>query len=168
MAAVTVPSDFGHQANKISNSFGEFFKISNSKNDLTVTGRKMRDGAFREFGMNMYPLLYLKWIINKGLPHSTWNSARCYVAGWMEGKFGGRVDTWVCLAGSPRCPPETVTTLFVGDFPGGPDFPDSSVGKESASNARDSGSIPGSGRSPGERIGYPLQYSWASLVWLSW
>ena len=30
--------------------------------------------------------------------------------------------------------------------------------------ARDSGSIPGSGRSTGEGIGYPLQYSWASLV----
>ena len=28
----------------------------------------------------------------------------------------------------------------------------------------DPGSIPGSGRSPGEGIGYPLQYSWASLV----
>ena len=43
-------------------------------------------------------------------------------------------------------------------------FPDSSVGKESACNAGDPGSIPGSGRSPGEGIGYPLQYSWASLV----
>ena len=43
-------------------------------------------------------------------------------------------------------------------------FPDSSVGKESACNAGDSGSIPGSGRSAGEGIGYPLQYSWASLV----
>ena len=31
-------------------------------------------------------------------------------------------------------------------------------------NARDSGSTPGPGRSPGEGIGYPLQYSWASLV----
>ena len=40
----------------------------------------------------------------------------------------------------------------------------SSVGKESACNAGDPGSIPGSGRSPGEGIGYPLQYSWASLV----
>ena len=40
----------------------------------------------------------------------------------------------------------------------------SSVGKESSCNAGDPGSIPGSGRSPGERIGYPLQYSWASLV----
>ena len=41
---------------------------------------------------------------------------------------------------------------------------DSSVGKESACNAWDPGSIPGSGRSPGEGVGYPLQYSWASLV----
>ena len=43
-------------------------------------------------------------------------------------------------------------------------FPDSSVGKESASNAGDPGSIPGLGRSSGEGIGYPLQYSWAPLV----
>ena len=43
-------------------------------------------------------------------------------------------------------------------------FPGSSVGKESACNAGDPGSIPGSGRSTGEEIGYPLQYSWASLV----
>ena len=43
-------------------------------------------------------------------------------------------------------------------------FPDSSVGKESAYNAGDPGSIPGLGRSVGEGIGYPLQYSWASLV----
>ena len=43
-------------------------------------------------------------------------------------------------------------------------FPDSSVGKESACNAGDPGLIPGLGRSPGEGIGYPLQYFWASLV----
>ena len=43
-------------------------------------------------------------------------------------------------------------------------FPHSSVGKESACNAGDPGSIPGWGRSPGKGIGYPLQYSWASLV----
>ena len=43
-------------------------------------------------------------------------------------------------------------------------FPDSSVGKESACNAEDPGLIPGSGRSAGEGIGYPLQYSWTSLV----
>ena len=38
------------------------------------------------------------------------------------------------------------------------------AGKESACSAGDLGFIPGSGRSPGEGISYPLQYSWASLV----
>ena len=38
-------------------------------------------------------------------------------------------------------------------------FPDSSAGKESTCNAGDPGSIPGSGRSAGEGIGCPLQYS---------
>ena len=43
-------------------------------------------------------------------------------------------------------------------------FSVSSVGKESACNAGDPRSIPGVGGSPGEGIGYPLQYSWASLM----
>ena len=42
-------------------------------------------------------------------------------------------------------------------------FPDSSVGKESTCNAGDPSSIPGWGRSAGEGVSYPLQYSWASL-----
>ena len=41
---------------------------------------------------------------------------------------------------------------------------DSSVGRESTCNAGDPGSIPGSGRSPGEGVGCPLQCSWVSLV----
>ena len=52
-----------------------------------------------------------------------------------------------------------VTKIFFLVF-----FTDSSVGKESACNAGDSGSIPELGRSAGEGIGYPLQDSWASLV----
>ena len=44
------------------------------------------------------------------------------------------------------------------------DFSDSSVGKESARNTGDHSSIPGLGRSAGEGISYPVQYSWASLV----
>ena len=43
-------------------------------------------------------------------------------------------------------------------------FPAYLDSKESACNAEDPGSSPGSGRSAGEGIGYPLQYSWASLV----
>ena len=49
------------------------------------------------------------------------------------------------------------TPVFLG-FPGGSD------GKESACNAGGVGLIPGLGRSPGGGIGYPLQFSWASLV----
>ena len=45
-----------------------------------------------------------------------------------------------------------------------PGLPGSSADKESACNAGDSSSIPGSGRSPEEGIGYQLQYCWASLV----
>ena len=44
------------------------------------------------------------------------------------------------------------------------DFPGSSAGKESTCNAGDPSLFPGSGRSPGEGIGYPLQYSWASVA----
>ena len=43
-------------------------------------------------------------------------------------------------------------------------FPDSSASQGSTCNAGDPGSVPGSGRSAGEGIGYPLQYWWASLV----
>ena len=43
-------------------------------------------------------------------------------------------------------------------------IPDSSGGKESTCNVGDPGWIPGSGRSAGEGIGYPLQYCWDSLV----
>ena len=39
--------------------------------------------------MNMYTLLYLKWITNKDLRYSTGNSVQCNVATWIEGVFGG-------------------------------------------------------------------------------
>ena len=45
------------------------------------------------------------------------------------------------------------------------DFPGSSDGKASAYNAGDLGSIPGSGRSPGEGNGNPLQYSAWKIPW---
>ena len=52
---------------------------------------------------------------------------------------------------------KTVLEIYLG-------FLDSSVGKESACNAGDPGSIPGMGRSTREGIDFPLQYSCASLV----
>ena len=64
-----------------------------------------------------------------------------------------------------RNPEETLVTVLVRDIQGvRMSFPGSSAGKESACNAGDPSSIPRSGRSAGEGIGYPLQYSWVSLV----
>ena len=76
------------------------------------------------------------------------------------------LETWGCdLSVSHRQDNLWQNVVAVGSLflsPGG--FPGSSVGKESTCNAGDPGSIPGSGRSAGEGTGYPLQYSWASLV----
>ena len=49
--------------------------------------------------MDMYTLLYLKWITNKDLLYSTGNSAQCYVAAWMVGEFRGEwIYEYVCLS----------------------------------------------------------------------
>ena len=45
------------------------------------------EGIVREFGMDMYTLLYLKWITDKVLLYSTGNPAQCYVAAWIGGEF---------------------------------------------------------------------------------
>ena len=51
--------------------------------------------------MDMYTLLYFKWITNNDLLYSTWNSAQCYVADWMGGKFGGEwIHVYVWLSSS--------------------------------------------------------------------
>ena len=66
--------------------------------------------------------------------------------------------------GSPPITLGFLTPSFDLKFSGFQGFPDSSVGKEPACSAEDSGSVTGSGRSAGEGIAYPLQYSWASFV----
>ena len=40
----------------------------------------MGEGIIRKFVKDIHTLLYLKWITNKDLLYSTWNSAQCYVA----------------------------------------------------------------------------------------
>ena len=49
---------------------------------------RMREGIGRDFGMDMYTPLYLKWITNKALLYSTGNSAQCFVVTRMEEGFG--------------------------------------------------------------------------------
>jgi len=56
-------------------------------------------GIAREFGMDLYTLLYLKWIINKDLLHSLWNSVQCYVVAWMGGGVWGEwIHVYVWLS----------------------------------------------------------------------
>ena len=57
-------------------------------------------------------MLYLKWITNKCLPYSTWNSAQCYVAAW-EGERFREERVHVYIAESLCCSPQTVTALLI-------------------------------------------------------
>ena len=54
----------------------------------------MGEEIAREFGMDMYTLLYLKLITNKDLLYSTGNSAQCYMAAWMGGEFR---EKWILV-----------------------------------------------------------------------
>ena len=56
---------------------------------MVASGEERGEETIREFGINMYILLYLKWITNKVLLYRTWNSVHCYVAAWMGGEFAG-------------------------------------------------------------------------------
>ena len=52
-----------------------------------LEGKNVGKEIVRDFGISMYTLLYLKWITNKDLLYSTWNSAPCYVAALMGAGF---------------------------------------------------------------------------------
>ena len=58
------------------------------KEVMVAEGKDGGEGIDREFGMDVYTLLYLKRITNKVLLYSTGNSAHCYGAAWMGGDFG--------------------------------------------------------------------------------
>ena len=55
------------------------------------------EGVVKDFGKVMYTLLYLKWIPNKDLLYSTWNSAQCCVAAWMGVGLGE--NGYMCMYG---------------------------------------------------------------------
>ena len=59
---------------------------------------------------------------------------------------------------------QQATELYLLAYVGLGDFPGSLAGTESTFYAENASSVPGSGRSPEEGMGYPLQYSRASLV----
>ena len=86
-----------------------------------------------------------------------WNPAHLWVT--MLG-VGFLKRLLLCLF----CHVDVVLLSFVVEQMSSWGFPDRSAGKESACNAGDTSLISGSGRSLMKGIGYPLQYSWASLV----
>ena len=101
------------------------------------------------------------------LPHSSVPRRRIYaflviLASCSKFQIILQIIPFKCNNPSPFSPPITLLVSYLLSlivF-----IPCGSVGKESACNAGDPGLIPGLGRSPGEGRGYPLQYSWASLV----
>ena len=60
---------------------------------MVARGERWEEGIVRRFGMDMYTLLYLKWLTHKDLLDSMGDSAPCYVAAWMGGVFG--VECWL-------------------------------------------------------------------------
>jgi len=57
-------------------------------NSFPSAGGGRQKWSLREYGMDIYTLLYLKWITNKDLLCSIGNSAQCYVAAWMKRSLG--------------------------------------------------------------------------------
>ena len=58
-----------------------------------------------------------KMVTNKDLLYSTWNSAQCYVASYMGGESGGRMNTCMCMAESLLCSPFRTPTFLIGYTP---------------------------------------------------
>ena len=93
---------------EISHGIPYMWKLKrNDTNELTKQKETYRkwaygcqlEGVVREFEMDMYTLLYLKWVTNRDLLCSTWNSARGNVAAWLGGEFGGEwIHVYVWLS----------------------------------------------------------------------
>ena len=88
---------------------------------MVASGEGCGNEIVKEFGIQLYTLLYLKEITNKDLLCSTGNSAQCYLAAWMGGEFGGE---WIhspyihtCMAELLCYVPETITTLLISYIP---------------------------------------------------
>ena len=99
----TITTLYSHACTPIQNKNQSEKKLSLSSGK--GWGKRWEEGIVREFGKVMYTLLYLKWITNKDLLYSTWNSAQCYVAAWMGGEFRAEwIHVYVWLSPSAVYP----------------------------------------------------------------
>ena len=146
---------------------GGFFTIRATREALLCTSKCLKQYLSRE------DIKYLlnHWtnkLMSLSLPLQCPASSRCSInVSWLIKSVHKWAPSWLSLK-----PPELLTSLLLSWQPlvrkdtdfcsltrylkG---FPCSSAGKESACNLGDLGLTPGLGRSPGERKGYPLQYS---------
>ena len=87
--------------NLIRNDTNELFKNRNRlialENELMAAKKEgWGEGIIREFGMDMYTLVYLKCKTNQDMLYSTGNSAQCYAAAWMGGSLGENGYRYMC------------------------------------------------------------------------
>ena len=84
--------------------------------NLWLPAGRMRGRNWRQFGMDMYTLLYLKWITNNDLWYSTLNSAQFYVTTWVGRECGENgymyMHGWVSLLSI-----EIIMTLVISYTP---------------------------------------------------
>ena len=78
------------------NDTNELSYKTDLENDLMVSWGRMGEGIVKEFGINKYTLLYLKWRTKKDLPDSTWNSAQC-LCGSLDGRGIGGEWIYACV-----------------------------------------------------------------------
>ena len=77
-------------------------------------GRMSGEEIVREFGIDMYTLLYLKWITNKDLLTVDHRELCSMLGGSLDGKgVWGENGSCIRMAESLCCPPETITTLLI-------------------------------------------------------
>ena len=80
-------------------------------------GEVGREGTDWEFGMDMYTLLYLKWITNKDLLYSTGNAAQYSINNLSGKRIWKRIDTCIGITESLCYTHETNTILLISYTP---------------------------------------------------
>ena len=93
-------------------------RLLDLENEFIVTREEgWGEGIVREFGIDMYTLLYLKWITNKDLLFSSREICSMSCGNLDRKGTWERMDTCICMAESLCCLPETITTLLISYTP---------------------------------------------------
>ena len=98
-------------------SEGAYFQVSALPSlHLSAAVNRAMAGKVEVLSIDLYTLLYLKWLTNKDPPHSTGHPAQCYVTAWRGGVFG-REQIHACVWLNPFYPPKAIATLPISSTP---------------------------------------------------